>query len=60
MGKACFKTLKFELVWRTAVETRSDASEAIDRYSYGFHKPVRRHSALDFVNPIQFEKMAAT
>jgi transposase InsO family protein len=29
------------------------------RYIDGFYNPVRRHSALDFISPIQFERRAA-
>lgn len=60
MVETFFKTLKSELVWRTAFETRSDAAAAIGRYIDGFYNPVRRHSALDFTSPAQFERMAAT
>ncbi len=35
-----------------------DAEQAIGRYIDGFYNPVRRHSALDFTSPAQFEKMA--
>ncbi len=55
-----FKTLKSEFVWRTAFETRADATAAIGRYIDGFYNPVRRHSALDITSPAQFERMAAT
>ena len=55
-----FKTLKSELIWRTAFETRADAAAATGRYIDGFYNPIRRHSALDFTSPAQFEKMAAT
>ena len=51
-----FKTLKSELVWRTAFQTRAEASQALARYIDGFSNPVRRHSALDFVSPAQFER----
>jgi transposase InsO family protein len=54
-----FKTLKSELVWRTIFYTRQEADQAIGRYIDGFYNPVRRHSALDFISPAQFEKMAA-
>jgi transposase InsO family protein len=60
MVETFFKTLKSELVWRTAFETRDDAAVAIGRYIDGFYNPIRRHSALDFTSPVQFEKMAAT
>jgi transposase InsO family protein len=45
MVETFFKTLKAELVWRTAFETRADATAAIGRYIDGFYNPVRRHSA---------------
>ena len=40
--------------------TRVDAAAAIGRYIDGFYNPVRRHSALDFTSPAQFEKVATT
>src|SRR4051812_22834437 len=58
MVETFFKTLKSELVWRTAFETRMDAEQAIGRYIDGFYNPVRRHSTLDFTSPAQFEEMA--
>jgi putative transposase len=53
-----FKTLKSELVWRTVFQTRAEAKQAIGRYIEGFYNPVRRHSTLDFVSPVQFERLA--
>ena len=53
-----FKTLKSELVWRTVFQTRAEAKQAIGRYIDGFYNPVRRHSTLDYVSPIQFERLA--
>ncbi len=58
-GRDIFKTLKSELVWRTVFQTRSKAEQAIARYIDGFYNPVRRHSALDFISPVQFERRAA-
>src|SRR4051794_38617248 len=59
MGETFFKSLKSELVWRTIFYTRQQADRAIGRYIDGFYNPVRRHSALDFTSPAQFEKHAA-
>jgi putative transposase len=59
VGETFFKTLKAELVWRTVFETRAEAKEAIARYIDGFYNPIRRHSALDFLSPVQFERRAA-
>ena len=55
MVETFFKTLKSELVWRTVFYTRQEADLAIGRYIDGFYNPVRRHSALDFTSPAQFE-----
>jgi putative transposase len=60
MVEAFFKTLKSELVWRTMFQTRAEASEALARYIDGFYNPVRRHSALGFVSPAQFERRTAS
>ena len=59
MVETFFKTLKSELVWRTAFQTRAEAHRALARYIEGFYNPVRRHSALDFVSPAQFERRTA-
>jgi putative transposase len=53
-----FKTLKSELVWRTVFETRAEAKQAIGRYIDGFYNSVRRHSTLDYVSPVHFERLA--
>jgi len=52
-----FKTLKSELVSRTVFQTRAAAKEAIGRYIDGFYNPVRRHSTLDYLSPVQFERL---
>lgn len=52
-----FKTLKTELVWRTVFQSRAEAKDAIGRYIDGFYNPVRRHSTLNFVSPVQFERL---
>ena len=36
-----------------------EAEQAIGRYIDGFYNPVRRHSALDFISPLQFKRRAA-
>jgi putative transposase len=51
-----FKTLKSEMVWRTAFQTRAEAKTALARYIDGFYNPIRRHSALGFVSPAQFKR----
>lgn len=55
MVETVFKTIKAELIWRTAFATRADASRAIGRYIEGFYNPRRRHSSLGYVSPETFE-----
>jgi transposase InsO family protein len=33
------------------------AKEAIDRYIDNFYSSVRRHSTLNYISPVQFEKL---
>jgi putative transposase len=54
-----FKILKAELAWRAIFQSRIEAASAIGHYIDGFYNPVRRHSALDFISPLQFEGRAA-
>jgi putative transposase len=60
MVETFFKTLKSELVWRTVFQTRAEAREALARYIDGFYNPIRRHSALGFISPAQFERHTAS
>ena len=56
MVETFFKTIKAELIWPVAWQTRQQATNAVARYIDGFYNPVRRHSALGFKSPIQFER----
>jgi len=55
MVETLFKTIKSELIWRTRFQSRFQAENAIARYIDGFYNPVRRHSALGYKSPINFE-----
>ena len=47
------------MIWRTVLQSRHQATAAIGRWIEGFYNPVRRHSTLDYVSPIAFERAAA-
>ena len=55
MVETVFKTIKAELIWRTAFQRRDEAIKAIGSYIDGFYTPVRRHSSLGYQSPIAFE-----
>ena len=59
MVESVFKTIKSELVWRTAFPSRDQASKAIGQYIEGFYNPLRRHSSLGYVSPATFERTQA-
>jgi len=54
-----FKTIKAELIWRKAWDTRRQAEMAIFQYINGFYNPRRKHSALGWKSPVAFERMVA-
>ncbi|WP_404944761.1 IS3 family transposase [Sagittula sp. P11] len=58
MVETFFKTIKSELIWPIAWQSRQQAENAIARYIDGFYNPVRRHSSLGFQSPIAFERKA--
>jgi len=51
-----FATLKKELVHQQRYRTRSEARNSLFEYIETFYNRVRRHSALDFQSPLQFEQ----
>jgi len=48
MVETVFKTIKSELIWRTALQARNGAINAIGEYIDGFDKSMRRYSALEY------------
>ena len=56
MVETVFKTIKSEMLWRTAFLTRQEAQKALGLYIEGFYNPTRRHSALGYQSPIAFER----
>ena len=65
MAESFFATLKAELVYLTEYRTRAEARASLFEYIEVFYNRQRRHSAIGYVSPSQFEiaafkrKMAA-
>ena len=53
-----FKTIKSELIWPVAWQSRQQAENAVARYIDGFYNPVRRHSSRGFQSPIAYQRTA--
>lgn len=55
VAESFFATIKGEMIDHDDYDTRSAAIAAIGDYIDGFYNPCRRHSAIDYVSPIEFE-----
>ncbi len=53
-----FHSLKTELVYRRKFKTREEAKQAIFDWIECWYNPERRHSALDYMAPNEYEKLA--
>ena len=53
-----FATLKKELIHHEDYETREEARQSIFEYIEVFYNQVRRHSALGYKSPDEFERAA--
>ena len=54
-----FGTLKAELIYHTTYLTRDEARQDIVSYIEGFYNATRRHSALGYRSPLDFERTTA-
>jgi putative transposase len=52
-----FATLECELLDRHRFRTQVDARLAVFDFIEGWYNPRRRHSALDYLSPMSFERM---
>jgi len=50
-------TIKTELIYRNRFKTKDEARLAVFKYIEGFYNPTRRHSALGYKSPAEYEKM---
>jgi putative transposase len=51
-----FATLECELLDRRAFRSQAEARMAVFEFIEGWYNPLRRHSALDYASPMQFER----
>lgn len=58
MMESFFHTLKTELIYFEKYQTKGEARGSIFEYIEVFYNRVRRHSALDYCSPVEFEKRA--
>lgn len=56
MCESFFATLECELLQRTRFKTRAEAELQVFEFIEGWYNPHRRHSALDYQSPIEYEK----
>ena len=59
MCESFFATLECELIDRSTFRNHDEASDAIFDFIEGFYNTHRRHSALSYDSPVQFEKRHA-
>lgn len=60
MCESFFATLECELIDRSTFRNHEQAHDAIFDFIEGFYNTQRRHSALGYYSPVQFEKRQAT
>ena len=58
MCESFFATLECELLDRVTLRTPAEARTAVFEFIEGWYNPTRRHSSLDYVSPIDFERQA--
>jgi putative transposase len=56
MAESFFATLECELLARRSLPTRNAARMALFDYIEGFYNTHRRHSALDYLSPLAYER----
>jgi transposase InsO family protein len=57
VAESFFHTLKTELVYFEDYQTREESRRSIFEYIEVFYNRERRHSALNYVSPVNFEQL---
>ena len=55
-----FGSMQIELLDRRRWSTRAELASAIFEWIEAFYNPTRRHSALDYLSPIDYERHHTT
>ena len=53
-----FSSMKTERIRRKTYRTRNHAKADVFNYIERFYNPMRRHSTLDYLSPMDFERQA--
>ena len=56
MCESFFATLECELIDRTTFRSHAEAKLAIFQFIEGWYNPHRRHSSIDYLSPINYER----
>ncbi len=56
MYESFFASLECELLWQNSFRSRQEAKLAIFAFIEGWYNTHRRHSALDYMSPLAYEK----
>ena len=56
MCESFFATLACELLDRRSFKTQAEACIAVFEFIEGWYNPCRRHSALDYLSPTNYER----
>ncbi len=59
MCESFFATLECELLARCRFETPTEARNAVFEFIEGFYNPRRRHSSIEYLSPIDYERRQA-
>ena len=59
MAESFFASLECELIDRRSFQTKAEARMALFTYIEGWYNPRRRHSALDYQSPANYERKHA-
>ena len=56
MCESFFATLECELLRRRTFRTQAEARQELFRYIEGWYNPHRRHSGIDYLSPVEYER----